>query len=447
MKRILLLIYSVAFFCATTTHVLSFDEKSHESITNKANEVLRNPFGPEELEVINRVSHDIDYHGVGSIIDTLRKRRYALGYGASWHCDNGKLNECNERIIDTMVSVTAMARLHPESAHVHLGYAIHTLQDFYSHTNWIELHSSKKESAVGSSGKINTDLGALKLRDTLAGSDENTCSESGDELSDAGLNKLTSGQYDSFLKPCAVDSGKCRHGSYYLPEFCTGINKDTDEKSDHTAAMEAATQATVQLLKQMFKKLEPCSPANLKSLPGFMDIQSYCSSPPKPPIVITTMSVSNSTKPTNFFGIPMMLDFLVCGEGLAEGCDLFRHGKVDEAFHAFSKASDSGASNNLGVFYEAGLGREQDDSKAIIEYRKAANNGVPMAQYNLGAALAIKAIIVDDKGIPTVILNVDKLKDAFGWLWQAANNNLEMAKLAKQRLNILEQENISLPLP
>jgi len=463
MKSILLLIYSVAFFCATTTHVLSFDEKSHEFITNRANEIVRNPFGAKELKAINKVSHYIDFHGIGSIIDMFLERRYSLGYGASWHCDNGRLNECNERIIGTMTSVTSMASLYPTTAHEHLGFAIHTLQDFYSHTNWIELHREKKVSAIDTSGKINTDLGVSELSDAIAGRDENTCSEGGDVLSNAGLNKLTSGQYDSFLYPCAVTSGKCRHGSYHLPKHCTGIHKDIEGKLGHAAAVEAATQATVQLLKQMFKKLQPCSQADQKSLPGFMDIELWCLSPPKPPGDLTAKEVSSSTKPTdtdiasmnvsnsigltNFIGTPMMLDFFVCSEGLKEGCDLFRYGKVDEAFKAFSKAGDFGASNNLGVFHEAGLGRKQDVAKAIIEYRKAAKNGVPMAKYNLGVALAIKTVIVDDKGIPTVILNAGSLKEASGWLWAAARSDLEMAKLSLQRLKMLEQETIVQPLP
>jgi hypothetical protein len=110
-----------------------------------------------------------------------------------------------------------------EAAREFLGAALHTLQDFYSHSNWVELGNSD----------INLDLGKEGRRLSLVTFGQQTCSECGfggvDRLlrgchdcttNTDGFNLLTSGYYEGEdVPPGDVDipDWKCRHGNNSFP--------------------------------------------------------------------------------------------------------------------------------------------------------------------------------------------------------------------------------------
>ncbi|XP_017272500.1 von Willebrand factor A domain-containing protein 7 isoform X2 [Kryptolebias marmoratus] len=135
-----------------------------------------------------------------------------------------------------------------------LGRILHTLQDFYSHSNWVEL--GKKEPYIN---LIRPDLPLENLADvntpTCRDCDSETCPNPilPDILREK---KLTSGYFGvySSIKP----HGKCSHGgdddltSTAVPRG--GISKD-DRRSDNVALQEAAvkiaTAASLQLLEDI----------------------------------------------------------------------------------------------------------------------------------------------------------------------------------------------------
>uniref|UniRef100_A0A8C0XVS8 von Willebrand factor A domain containing 10, tandem duplicate 1 n=1 Tax=Cyprinus carpio carpio TaxID=630221 RepID=A0A8C0XVS8_CYPCA len=140
------------------------------------------------------------------------------------------------------------------SARTSLGAVCHTLQDFYSHSNWVELGSNVPFSTLI---KPELPLNNLASRDTK------TCKSCvGKDCSDNILQEvlqqklLTSGYFHPIFpdKP----AGKCSHGSIFDRTSSTeptgGINKD-DISSDHgflhNRAAEMAINATMELLEDI----------------------------------------------------------------------------------------------------------------------------------------------------------------------------------------------------
>ncbi|KAJ0050442.1 hypothetical protein NL108_003664, partial [Boleophthalmus pectinirostris] len=141
-----------------------------------------------------------------------------------------------------------------QAARETLGKILHTLQDFYSHSNWVELgHKEPYLSLIRQDLPIENiaDISTPTCSDCAGG----TC---GNQILSNILNqgKLTSGYMGIFSN--AKPSGKCSHGgpsdltSLAVPRG--GIHKDerrTDNQENHDAAVNVATAATLQLLEDI----------------------------------------------------------------------------------------------------------------------------------------------------------------------------------------------------
>jgi len=130
-----------------------------------------------------------------------------------------------------------------------LGEALHAIQDFYSHSNWVETHLA---------GEIYADLGRRGALDIAPGA---TCSDCGSSSGCEGNLLMpspgwTSGYFALVLsyKP----AGKCSHGGSLdrtagsLPKG--GINKDSSNSphgSKHNAAADSARRATEMFLSNL----------------------------------------------------------------------------------------------------------------------------------------------------------------------------------------------------
>ncbi|XP_039860583.1 von Willebrand factor A domain-containing protein 7-like isoform X4 [Simochromis diagramma] len=155
--------------------------------------------------------------------------------------------------------VAIKANVHNENfqaARTTLGRVLHTLQDFYSHSNWVELGYTKPYSNL-----INPGLPLDNLADVNTPTCSNCDSASGtcpNQLLPNILKdkKLTSGYMGVFssVKP----KGKCSHGgaadhtSKINPRG--GISKDErhqDNLAFHNAAVQAATDASLELLQDL----------------------------------------------------------------------------------------------------------------------------------------------------------------------------------------------------
>jgi hypothetical protein len=131
----------------------------------------------------------------------------------------------------------------PGFARTSVGAALHTIQDFYAHTNWVELGKTT----------INPNLYNSLSVGTIAGPREVTC-----DFLDGGqltTTKLTSGYYGGEDRVAEI-AGKCRHGGPTdLGAGSGGMNKDfnlllfSPHAAFHTTAADLAIKASLQFLK------------------------------------------------------------------------------------------------------------------------------------------------------------------------------------------------------
>jgi len=107
-----------------------------------------------------------------------------------------------------------------------LGRALHTLQDFYAHTNWVERHNF-------SLTEIDARLGNAIVPSPSPGA--------GCDSSEPEVAPLTSGWFldDPELAYCGAPESKCAHGSVGC-----GIHKDLDTRTGFAAAEALAIKAT-----------------------------------------------------------------------------------------------------------------------------------------------------------------------------------------------------------
>ncbi|XP_069022000.1 von Willebrand factor A domain-containing protein 7-like [Embiotoca jacksoni] len=176
-----------------------------------------------------------------------------LANSAPHHFNSEAFSEGRDLITQGVVAIKANIRKENfQAARETLGRVLHTLQDFYGHSNWVELGNTDPY--------INLIRPDLPL-DNLAGVDTATCSDcvSGicpNQILRKILNekKLTSGylSISSSTKP----SGKCSHGGISDLTIVTrprgSINKDDGDSFNvaaHNAAVNAATAASLQLLE------------------------------------------------------------------------------------------------------------------------------------------------------------------------------------------------------
>lgn len=155
-----------------------------------------------------------------------------------------------------------------------LGNALHPLQDYYSHTNWVE-----RKLNVGYTVEnipINTALGAKG--EMLPGGKDEACNES-----DPGATPLTSGDYlttggiRNCDNICDAKPFKCAHGNVFAdyvearaicrfgeipPNLNCGINKDRDFRTNHAEAYNVAKKHTAIFVTEIFKEALKDSGAN-----------------------------------------------------------------------------------------------------------------------------------------------------------------------------------------
>ncbi|XP_048052723.1 von Willebrand factor A domain-containing protein 7-like isoform X2 [Megalobrama amblycephala] len=171
------------------------------------------------------------------------------------HFDNEDFKNGRDLITQGIAAVkVSMKQGRYLSARTSLGAVCHTLQDFYSHSNWVELGSTAPFSTL-----IRPDLPL----NNLAGPNTKICKSCvGKDCSDNILPEilqqkiLTSGYFHLFSsnKP----EGKCSHGGFLdrtsSRDPTGGINKDGISSNHgflHQRAAEMAINATVELLEDI----------------------------------------------------------------------------------------------------------------------------------------------------------------------------------------------------
>src|SRR5689334_9603478 len=157
------------------------------------------------------------------------------------HCDDELLPECTQRLITIKGTVVARSRAKDgEEARAQLGRALHTLQDFYAHSNWV--------NAPGpGNGSFNPVLGTGTM--TRLPLSAATCIDDffDGTLTGAGLTSITTGYFGGIEPP----AGKCAHG--VLPG--AGIHKDEPSRPFFTQARARAVDGTRDFVNQILSTL------------------------------------------------------------------------------------------------------------------------------------------------------------------------------------------------
>lgn len=171
------------------------------------------------------------------------------------HFNSEAFLEGRSLILEGMAAIKANVRNENfQAARETLGRVLHTLQDFYSHSNWVELGNSEPYINL-----IRPDLPLDNLADvntpTCRDCEKGPCTNSIlPEILEK--KKLTSGYMGVFFS--AKPQGKCSHGgpgdltSTTVPRG--GINKDErrlDNVAVHNTAVSLATIASVQLIEDI----------------------------------------------------------------------------------------------------------------------------------------------------------------------------------------------------
>jgi hypothetical protein len=206
-------------------------------------------------EIISQSNADVDHNDI-----TVNQ--------AVWHCDGEQLSECSNLVkSETQRGVDAILSGNIDGARKIIGAVTHTLQDFYAHSNWVEMRGAV----------VNDEMGYGPISN-VAAPDEDTCMyfnlPSYTVLAPAiacammttnnllNTGKLTSGYYLGTTGAPAAGVKKCFHGGSWDGLGVEGINKDASvcsflffvispHNDFHKPAVDAAHAATVKYFRHL----------------------------------------------------------------------------------------------------------------------------------------------------------------------------------------------------
>lgn len=199
-------------------------------------------------------------------VDDLYKRATA------YHCDAENFNRCNFVITSNLgAAVQEIRDNRLDFARESFGTALHTLQDFYAHSNWIELGNNGLHPQLGRPGSIASVSPATANGATT---NEPTCIETPPNQSCMRNNLvtplLTSGYFSG--QDRTRPAGKCRHGGAFDASpgiggiskdmsSCVGVAHalpfDSPHSDSHPAAAALAARASAALFRQLQARVTP----------------------------------------------------------------------------------------------------------------------------------------------------------------------------------------------
>uniref|UniRef100_A0A3Q1J284 VWFA domain-containing protein n=2 Tax=Anabas testudineus TaxID=64144 RepID=A0A3Q1J284_ANATE len=215
------------------------------------------PFTSESVAAACGAKSSKSFQEVISVIQqTNRQVDISHFFDASYHCDDEQLAEGRKIITDGLSAVKASNKLNNyKAAREQLGTLLHTLQDFYSHSNWVEIgyelpnsNLIRPSTSIGNIAAVN--------RATCHNCNGNDCKNN--ILEDILREKILTSGYFFVYRSSSKPTGKCSHGgdldltSTIEPKG--GINKDKVDSSHgylHWKAANIAIAATSELLEDV----------------------------------------------------------------------------------------------------------------------------------------------------------------------------------------------------
>jgi hypothetical protein len=249
-----------AFFPTNARSPFGLLGKTHEAITTEAITEL-----DQEFFGINRLTSTMEaaikeIWRANADVDDDQKT-------AAKHFDGESFSEGQARIINLRNgTIMSLQRDDAQGARIQLGSALHTIQDFYSHSNWVELDNTAPHPGLGRPGN------ALNRLPATTATCRNCTSGGVFSFPDCSMNLitngLTSGYYGGEDPPFDVKpSGKCSHGgpldSSARGRSGEGINKDSTSRTAsphdflHNQAAAVAKEATKQFIRDIQTAVTP----------------------------------------------------------------------------------------------------------------------------------------------------------------------------------------------
>jgi hypothetical protein len=225
-------------------HAFGLNDTGHGGITRDALNLVSKDINGETLKFTDRARQEIkdanfevDHHQLT----------------AEFHFDDEKLNGGTTRI-NTLKErvITESLGGNGRAARQALGGALHTIQDFFAHSN-------QADEGLSIPNFGTTVLTALPTRDVCTG----TFLNPGSTLLPGA--ELTSGYFTIPL--CNPPAGKCKHGL----AICPGIAKDPDSHPFHNVAYNNAVTASKDFINSIIN--DPRMTADPKAIKRLMDIR------------------------------------------------------------------------------------------------------------------------------------------------------------------------------
>lgn len=203
----------------------------HEGITRDALIKITTDIDGEIIGFTDKAINEVAKNNSG--VDGLTNEFFT----EAAHCDAETLVACSNRIkIKKDKIILLLKKEEPDgaTARQELGKSLHTIQDFYAHSNWVDI-----------SGSVNNKLIDGTLTSLLV-TDE-TCLEDHGTLSGLGLTKTTTGYFSLTGGGHAnTPEDKCSHGKDNVDD--PGINKDAVARHNHNNARALAIEASKQFV-------------------------------------------------------------------------------------------------------------------------------------------------------------------------------------------------------
>ncbi len=251
----------------------AFDIPGHIRITNDQIRPLRadvfgesRGFSEKALDQIGGANEDVDDEHTLS----------AALFKPERHFTNENFSGSTQRLVSLrkeVIHLVTQPKRDGAKARERLGQALHTIQDFYSHSNWVERGNSDIVPTFGHS----------TVGDPARTTDP--CPSNPNSLGANGGGSLTSAYFVGFTLDrntfgCVVEkmpANKCFHGNYTA--LCQGINKDLDAKGAtekgvrqnplHPQAVSLARQATRLFVAGILDDLK----GNDRALAALLDVR------------------------------------------------------------------------------------------------------------------------------------------------------------------------------
>lgn len=249
--RALTLVFAAIVYLFAGIEAFKLSEAfGHQFITRQAISRVHLPLGKAFCQA-----------AIDDFVDYNKHTDYFEPMAEEAHCDGEKLSECSQRILNfknegirlfnqagALADDGNVDKL-VDQARKKFGKALHTLQDFYAHSNYVNMMVSggggvATHPSLGKSVLSNpraTDVICLDNFFTLVGT-----------VLSSGYFPITLRWKDRlFCEPIPV--GKCRHG--FSRENCHGINKDDNSSAFFNTAQTLAILATTTFLEDIYTSL------------------------------------------------------------------------------------------------------------------------------------------------------------------------------------------------